>query len=114
MDVLGHSTIERRKRMSKFLYLLIDYPVLIAIPIIFFAGLALWSHSRTAWVATVAWVMYLAYELGMNAGVFCTGEACLRRTPLIFGYPVLAFLSLVALVQVYVQVRDRSRRKRQA
>ena len=40
--------------MPEFFYLLINYPVLIAAPIIFYAALALWSHSRTAWVATAA------------------------------------------------------------
>ena len=94
--------------MPEFFYLLINYPVLIAIPIIFYAALALWSHSRTAWVATAAWVVYLGYELGMNAGVFCSGDGCLRRSPLYFGYPLLAFLSAVALIQVYVHVRDNS------
>jgi len=94
--------------MPEFFYLLINYPVLIAAPIIFYAALALWSHSRTAWVATAAWVVYLGYELGMNAGVFCSGDGCLRRSPLYFGYPLLAFLSAVALIQVYVHVRDNS------
>jgi len=100
--------------MPKVFYLLIDYPVLIAVPIIFFTGLALWSRSRTAWVATIAWCLYLAYEVGMNTGVLCSGDECLKRTPLIFGYPVLAFLSLVALVQAYVHLRDRPRWKRRA
>ena len=95
--------------MPQFLYLLVDYPALIAIPIAFFAALALWSHSRTAWVATAAWVLYLGYELGMHAGVLCSGDGCVKRTALYVGYPVLAFLSLVALVQVYVHIRDRRR-----
>jgi hypothetical protein len=98
--------------MPEFFYLLINYPALIAAPIISFAGLALWSHSRTAWVATAAWVVYLVYELGMHAGVFCSGDGCVKRTPLYFAYPLLAFLSLVALVQVYVRIRDKRRRER--
>ena len=98
--------------MPEFFYLLINYPALIAAPIIFFAALALWSHSRTAWVATAAWVVYLVYELDMNAGVFCSGDGCRRRSPLYVVYPVLAFLSVVALVQVYVHLRDKRRRQR--
>ena len=98
--------------MPEFFYLLINYPALIAAPIIFFAALALWSHSRTAWVTTLAWVVYLVYELGMHSGVFCSGEGCLRRTPLYFVYPLLAFLSLVALGQVYVRIRDKRHRER--
>jgi uncharacterized membrane protein len=98
--------------MPEFFYLLVNYPALIAAPIIVFAALALWSHSRTAWMATATWVAYLVYEMGMHAGVFCGGDACEKRTPLYFVYPFLAFLSFVALVQVYVRIRDRRRRER--
>lgn len=98
--------------MPEFFYLLINYPALIAGPIIFFAALALWIHSRTAWVATAAWILYLVYELGMHAGLFCSGDACIKRSPLYFAYPLLAFLSFVALVQVYVHIRDKRQQKR--
>jgi hypothetical protein len=98
--------------MPEFLYLLVNYPALIAVPIVFFGALALWSHSRATWVATAAWVLYLGYELGMNAGVLCSGDACMKRSPLYIAYPLLAFLSLVALVQVYVRIRDKRRRDR--
>ena len=98
--------------MPKFFYLLIDYPALIAAPIVVFAALALWSHSRTAWVTAVVWALYLAYELGMRAEVLCSGDDCIKRTPLYAVYPLLAFLSVVALVQVYVRIRDRRHRQR--
>ncbi len=98
--------------MPEFFYLLINHPALIAAPIIFFAVLALWSHSRTAWMATAAWVLYLGYELGMNAGVFCSGDACMKRSPLYVVYPLLALLSMVALVQGYVHIRDKRHRER--
>ena len=98
--------------MPEFFYLLINYPALILIPVTVFAALGLWSHSRTVWVATAAWVAYLGYEIGMNAGVFCSGEECLRRTPLYLVYPLLALLSLVALAQVYVHIRDERIRER--
>jgi hypothetical protein len=48
----------------------------------------------------------------MNAGVFCSGDGCMKRSPLYFVYPLLAFLSVVALVQVYVRARDKRRRER--
>jgi len=96
--------------MPEFLYLLVNHPALIAAPIIVFALLALWSRSRTAWVAAGAWVLYLVYELGMNAGVLCSGLGCIKRTPLYVVYPLLALLSLVALVQVYVHIRDKRHR----
>ena len=93
--------------LPKFLYVLVDYPVLIVVPIVVFAALALWSGSRTSWLAVIAWALYLAYELGMHTGVLCSGDDCIKRTPLYFIYPLLAFLSLVALTQVYVRIRDR-------
>jgi hypothetical protein len=93
--------------LPKFLYVFVDYPVLILVPIVVFAALALWSGSRTSWLAVTAWVLYLGYELGMRAGVLCAGDDCIKRTPLYFVYPLLAFLSLVALTQVYVRIRDR-------
>jgi len=99
--------------MPKFFYLFVDYPFLIAGPIAVFAGLALWSRSRTAWATAAAWALYLLYELGMHAGVLCSGDACDKRTPLYVAYPLLAFLSLIAMVQIYVHIRDRRLRERQ-
>jgi hypothetical protein len=98
--------------MPEFFYLLIDHPLLIAVPINLFALLAIWSHSRTAWAATAAWVAYLVYELGMDAGVLCNADECMKRSPLYVVYPLLALLSLVALVQVYVRIRARRYRAR--
>jgi hypothetical protein len=98
--------------MPEFLYLLIDRPTLIAVPIVFFAALALWTDSRIPWLATAAWVLYLIYELGMKAGEFCSGAECMKRTPLYVAYPLLAMLSLVALVRGYVHVRDKRERER--
>jgi hypothetical protein len=98
--------------VPEFLYLFVNQPLLIALPLLGFVALALWSGSTTAGLAAAAWNLYLIYELGMKAGEFCDGTACLKRTPLYVVYPVLAILSLTALVQVYVHVRDRRRRQR--
>ena len=93
-------------------YLLVNHPTLIAIPIMLYAALALWSHSVTAWVTTAAWNLYFIYELGMRAEEFCSGTACMKRTPLYVVYPLLAILSLAAVVQVYVHIRDKRHRER--
>ncbi len=98
--------------LPDFLYLFVDRPLLIVLPIAAFAALALWSGSLTAWLAAAAWNLYLVYELGMKAGEFCEGSACLKRTPLYLVYPLLAILSLAAIVQVYVHLRDRRQRQR--
>ena len=96
--------------LPDFLYLLVNHPMLVIAPIVLFVALALWSRSNTAWLAAAAWNLYLIYELGMKAEEFCSGTACLKRTPLYAVYPLLAILSLVALVQVYVHLRDRRQR----
>ncbi len=93
-------------------YLLVNHPTLIVVPIVLIAALAVWSHSRTAWAATIAWNLYLIYELGMKAGEFCSGDACMKRTPLYVVYPLLAILSLLAVVQGYVHLRDKLDRDR--
>jgi len=98
--------------LPQFLYILIDNPALIAIPIVGFAALALWSGARSAWGASGAWILYLAYEMAMHGELLCSGEDCVKRTPLYFVYPLLAVLSVVALVQSYVHVRDRRLRQR--
>ncbi len=54
----------------------------------------------------MAWNLYLIYELGMKAEEFCSGLDCVKRTPLYWVYPLLALVSLLALVQGYVHIRD--------
>ena len=82
--------------LPEFFYLFVNSPMLVAIPILLFVALALWSRSMTAWLAAGAWNLYLIYELGMKAEELCSGTACLKRTPLYVAYPLLAILSLVA------------------
>ena len=93
------------------LYVLVNNPLLIVVPIVLFAVLGLWSGSSSAWVAAVAWNLYLIYELGMKAEEFCSGVECMKRTPLYVVYPLLALWSLVALVQAYVHLRDKRGRR---
>lgn len=89
--------------MPQFLYLLIDYPVLILVPIVVLAALSHWSGSRTAWVVTALWVLYLGYELGIKYEVLCSD--CIRRTEMYVVYPLLALATAVAAVQIYVHAR---------
>lgn len=89
--------------MPQILYILIDYPALILLPIIVLAALANWSGSRTAWVVTGLWVLYLGYEVGMKYEVFCID--CIRRTEMYVVYPLLALATSVAAVQIYVHAR---------
>jgi hypothetical protein len=92
--------------MAQIVYLLIDYPALILLPIIVLAALSQWSGSRTAWVVTGLWLLYLGYELGMKYEVLCTD--CIRRTEMYVVYPLLALATAVAAVQIYVHARRQS------
>lgn len=94
--------------MPQILYLFIDYPALILVPIAVLAALSLWSGSRTAWIVTGLWVLYLAYELGIGYGILCTD--CVRRGEMYVVYPLLALATGVALVQAYVHLRGRAPR----
>jgi len=91
--------------MPQFLYILIDYPALILVPIVVLAALSHWSGSRTAWIVTALWVLYLGYELGIKYEVLCSD--CIRRTEMYAVYPLLALATAVAAVQIYVHARGR-------
>lgn len=89
--------------MPQILYIFIEYPALIVVPILVLAALSLWSGSRTAWVVTVLWALYFVYELGIKYEVLCTD--CVRRSEMYVVYPLLALATAVAAVQIYVHVR---------
>jgi hypothetical protein len=75
----------------------IAYPVLaLAVAAVF---LALHARSRRRLVlgAGLAWLAYGAYEFGMQQRWLCTGE-CNIRIDLLLLYPILALLSVAALV----------------
>ncbi len=90
-------------RMPQIFYLFIDYPALILGPIAVLVALSVWSASRTAWLATAAWVLYFAYELGMKYRILC--DLCIKRSEMYVVYPLLLLLTLVAAVQIYVHLR---------
>jgi hypothetical protein len=90
--------------MAQILYIFIDYPALILLPIIVLAAVAFWSGSRTVWFVTGLWVVYFGYELGIKYEVLCTD--CIRRTEMYVVYPLLALATGVAAVQAYVHLRQ--------
>jgi len=71
-------------------------PLLAVVPL----GGFLWQFVRTrspaAGLAALGWGVYLPYEYGMKLRLLCSGE-CNIRVDLLLIYPVLAFLSLLAL-----------------
>lgn len=76
------------------------------IPAALFAAFARWSRQRLAWMAAGAWSVYTIYELLMKQRVLCSGE-CNIRVDLLLVYPVLALLSMVALVAGFARRRGR-------
>jgi hypothetical protein len=60
----------------------------------------LWTHRRRRLllITGVAWAAYGGYESLMRARVLCSGE-CNIRVDLLALYPVLAVLSIAAIVQ---------------
>ena len=90
--------------------ILLYYAALAVVPCVALAVAALWLQSRTAWFAAALWGLYFFYELGMQ---WNCGGACSDRLDLLIVYPVLALVTLLALVQLYVHKRDRDLRRRQ-
>jgi hypothetical protein len=77
--------------------LFIEWPLLALVPGLIF--LSLYWTVRRRWIAYagVAWLAYAGYELGMRLRWLCTGE-CNIRVDLLLIYPVLALLSLTAII----------------
>jgi hypothetical protein len=96
--------------MQQWVYILIDYPPLILVPVVVLAALSAWSGSRTAWFVTALWVLYFGYELGIQYEVLCTD--CVRRSEMYVVYPLLALATAAAAVQIYVHVRHRRQARR--
>jgi hypothetical protein len=65
-------------------------------------------RSRFAGTVGILWVVYSLYEFGMRARILCSGD-CNIRLDLVIIYPVLAVLSLGAIVVAIVRVRATGR-----
>lgn len=91
IDAVGNSAL--LAPMSLF----IEWPLLALLPGVVF--LAVYRASRRGWAAAagVAWLLYTAYEMGMRLRWLCTGE-CNIRVDLLLIYPLLALLSVAAIV----------------
>lgn len=75
----------------------IAWPALALVPAAGFAWLYLQCRQRVVLIATLVWLGYFPYELGMKLRLLCSGECNIRIDLLLF-YPVFAVLSLLALV----------------
>ena len=93
---------------SRILGLFIAWPALALVPAAVFGLLYLRSRSRLALAASLAWLAYVPYELGMKLRILCSGE-CNIRVDLLLLYPLLVMLSVVGLVVVARARRSRAR-----
>lgn len=95
--------------MPQIFYLLIDYPGLIFVPIAVLAALSYMSRSRTGWIVTAFWLIYLGYELGIKYRILCS--ECIKRSEMYVVYPLLALATAVAAVQFFVHLRGDTTRR---
>jgi len=84
---------------------LIEWPWLALVPATLLLAIARIRCSRFAGTIGILWVMYSLYELGMRARILCSGD-CNIRLDLVVIYPVLAVLSLAAVVVAVIRVRN--------
>ncbi|MBI3988090.1 MAG: hypothetical protein HY347_00590 [candidate division NC10 bacterium] len=86
--------------------ILIEEPLLAAVPCGVFLALFAVSRKLLVLVAAGAWLAYLPYELAMKLRILCSGE-CNIRVDLLFLYPALLVVSVVGLVAFAVGVFNR-------
>ena len=77
--------------------LFIEWPLLAIVPGVVFLAASRATRRRWAAAAGLAWLLYAVYEMGMRLRWLCTGE-CNIRVDLLLIYPLLAFLSVAAIV----------------
>ena len=75
-------------------------PLLALVPAVVFLILARLRRSQFALVTGLVWIGYSFYEAGMYARILCSGE-CNIRIDLLLIYPVLALLTVAAIVMVF-------------
>lgn len=90
-----------------FLGVFIEWPFLALLPAAIFAALYFRRRRVAVLVATLAWLAYFPYEQAMKLRILCSGE-CNIRVDLLLFYPVLALLSLIAII-AYVKSRHPAR-----
>jgi hypothetical protein len=77
--------------------LLIGFPFLALVPALLFGALYSTQRRRPLLIAALAWLAYVPYEYGMKLRILCSGE-CNIRVDLLLLYPILAILSISAVV----------------
>jgi hypothetical protein len=78
----------------------IGWPFLALVPAAFFAALYLRCRRPIILIAMLAWLAYFPYEQAMKLRILCSGE-CNIRVDLLLFYPLLMFVSVMALVAYF-------------
>ena|SRR2546427_7491605 len=81
-------------RLLTAMAIFIEYPALAAVIGVFLLGLGRRTRRRTAFRVGIVWLLYAAYETGMQRRWLCSGE-CNIRIDLLVIYPML-LIGLVA------------------
>jgi hypothetical protein len=86
----------------------IRWPLAALLPAALFGFVFLYFGKRHSFslIAAILWALYALYESLMAARVLCTGE-CNIRIDLIALYPLLAVVSLVALIELAIRKKRR-------
>lgn len=87
--------------------LFIAWPFLALVPAAIFAVLHVRCRRQAALVAALGWLAYFPYEQAMKLRILCSGE-CNIRVDLLLFYPVLALVSVLAVVS-YFRARRRDK-----
>jgi hypothetical protein len=75
----------------------VGWPYLALVPALLFAALYFRCRRAVVLVAALAWLAYFPYEQAMKLRILCSGE-CNIRVDLLLLYPMLALLSVFAIV----------------
>ncbi len=75
---------------------LIEHPLLAAVPGAVFVALFAVSRKLLVLTAAAAWLAYLPYEYAMKLRLLCSGD-CNIRLDLMVLYPVLLIVSVVGV-----------------
>jgi hypothetical protein len=77
----------------------VQWPFAALVPAIGFAVAGAIRRRPLAGLAGAVWFSYALYEAGMKARLLCSGE-CNIRVDLLFIYPLVWVLTIVALIQL--------------
>ena len=80
------------QQLLSVMAIFIQYPVLAAIIGLLLLGLGRWIGRRLVTAVGVIWLLYAAYETGMQQRWLCSGE-CNIRIDLLLIYPLLLVMS---------------------